>query len=150
MTALGYNVKRVGDHSEAVPRYPKHFDGFLTFETTDGRNCPIDSIKADPKKLAVALTGGNLWVSTSEGRIAHLNAPETFREGSIYHLDFNYYGEENSLMKSHLGGGAIHSPGPVVLQILNSIPDIYARSVFECFSSVEPFQYPVLNKHVSS
>lgn len=141
-TSMGYFVKQGWFHNEAVPRYPtlkNSFDDFITFETTDGRNCPLVFIKDDPKKLATALAGGNLWFSTSEARIARLCAPKNFSSSPVSQLDFNFYGKENSLMKSHHDiGEAQHAHGPVVMRILNTIINRSATPAFECCGSVLP------------
>ena len=141
MTGFGFDMKKVGDHNEATslsPNYRNIFDGFITFGTTDHRDCPLYSIKDDPKKLAAALTGGNLWFRTSERRIARLNAPEQFTTSSVYHLNPDYYGEESDLVKPHVHDGvAIHSPGPQVLLILNSLLNLTETPVSMCESSEE-------------
>lgn len=130
--------------SMAIPlsylHYKNGFDTFVTFETTNGHDCTLKTLLNDPRKLAKALTGGNLWFSTSKGRIARLNAPKQYSWGSsTYHLDSDYYGERNSLMKMQMDAGkAIHTPGPIILRILNTILDRSARPVPTCQSSVVP------------
>lgn len=143
MIGWGYNFTQVGDHQEAVPKMPQYnerFDRFLTFQTSQKsgfQNCPLDSIKDDPKKLAAALTAGNIWFSSSQRKIARLNAPKNFT--GIYHLDSEFSHDVHGLMRPHRAPGqATHAPEPDVLGILHTLLDTSAKPLPMCNSSVEP------------
>lgn len=110
--------------------FPGVYDHFI--ENGQGQRL-VSSTTAFPDNSAALFrqfTGNNLFFNglvlrRNTGQRAKLYAPSTFDRGSsLYHLDENTYParDPNSLMTPQLANAeAIHSPGPLVLNMLSDI-----------------------------
>jgi len=144
MTGFNYKFTQNGGHLEARSNYPNlrmRFEDFLSFTSTDGKDCALRGIKNDPIKLAQALTGNNLWFSTHKGRIARMYAPKKFVPASVYHLDQRFYGNDNKIMKTIIRKGtADHQAEPEIVKIIRTIKDPLAIPPPTCEDSAVPLR----------
>ncbi len=110
--------------------FPGVYDHFI--ENGQGQRlvASTELFPDNSNELFRQLTGNNLFLNgpllrQSTGQRAKIYAPATFDRGSsIYHLDESTYPARNanSLMTPQLGNAeAIHSPGPLVLNIMSDM-----------------------------
>jgi hypothetical protein len=110
--------------------FPGVYDHFI--ENGQGQRLvsSTDLFPDNSNALFRQLTGNNLFLNgpmlrQNTGQRAKIYAPSTFDRGSsIYHLDESTYPARsaNSLMTPQLGNAeAVHSPGPLVLNIMSDM-----------------------------
>ena len=158
---IGYfNVPENGSVGQYLSNgFPGVYDHFI--ENTQGQRL-VSSTTAFPDNstaLFRQFTGNNLFFNgpilrRNTGQRAKLYAPSTFDRGSsLYHLDENTYParEPNSLMTPQLANAeAIHSPGPLVLNILSDLEWKTTSVLHEPLASSEDVRDLVFSTRVIS
>ena len=139
--------------------FPGVYDHFIENRQGQRLVALTETFSDNSTALFSQLTGNNLFFNgpilrQNTGQRAKLYAPSTYDRGSsLYHLDENTYpaDDPNSLMTPQIANAeAIHSPGPLVLNILSDIEWKTTSVLHEPLASSEDVKDLVFSTRVIS
>lgn len=125
---------------------PIRYNQFLACETPNG-DCALESYVAtqtrngSERNFARCITGNALWFRTSRERIARLQAPNIFTDGSsLSHFDESTYFSNNSLLTPFIHPGEVqHTVDPLLRPVMDAMMDPREPGASVCAANAEPF-----------